>query len=127
MRVTPRFNGNLRGGSFSEQAGNLFGLDEGAAVGIEYRFGIARHLQAVAYRTAIDKTFEFYGKYDAVRQRGAIPVSLSALVSVEGADNFQQRYAPALGLVVSRMAGDRLAAYATPGGVHKPAPILKLA
>jgi Membrane bound beta barrel domain (DUF5777) len=126
FELTHRFNGNLRRGSFSDQAGNLFGLDEGAAVGIEYRFGIARHLQAVAYRTAIDKTFEFYGKYDAVRQRDAIPVSLSALVSVEGADNFQQRYAPALGLVVSRMAGDRLAAYATPVWVHNTAAILNI-
>jgi hypothetical protein len=126
FELTHRFNGNLRRGSFSEQAGNLFGLDEGAAVGIEYRFGIARHLQAAAYRTAIDKTFEFYGKYDAVRQRDAIPVSLSALVSVEGADNFQQRYAPALGLVVSRMAGDRLAAYATPVWVHNTAAILNI-
>jgi len=126
FELTHRFNGNLRRGNFSEQAGNLFGLDEGAAVGIEYRFGIARHLQAAAYRTAIDKTFEFYGKYDAVRQRDAIPVSLSALVSVEGADNFQQRYAPALGLVVSRMAGDRLAAYATPVWVHNTAAILNI-
>jgi len=126
FELTHRFNGNLRRGSFSEQAGNLFGLDEGAAVGFEYRFGVVRHLQAAVYRTAIDKTFQFYGKYDAVRQRGAIPVSLSALVSVEGADNFQQRYAPALGLVVSRMAGDRLAAYATPVWVHNTAAILNI-
>jgi len=126
FELTHRFNGNLRRGSFSEQAGNLFGLDEGAAVGFEYRFGVVRHLQAAVYRTAIDKTFQFYGKYDAVRQRGAIPVSLSALVSVEGADNFQQRYAPALGLVVSRMARDRLAAYATPVWVHNTAAILNI-
>jgi hypothetical protein len=126
FELTHRFNGNLRRGSFSEQAGNLFGLDEGAAVGFEYRFGVVRHLQAAVYRTAIDKTFQFYGKYDAVRQSDGVPVSLSALVSVEGADNFQQRYAPALGLVVSRMAGDRLAAYATPVWVHNTAAILNI-
>ena len=51
-------------------------------------------LQAAVYRTAIDKTFQFYGKYDAVRQGDSVPVSLSALVSVEGADNFQERYSP---------------------------------
>ena len=126
FELTHRFNGNLRRGSFSEQASNLFGLDEGAAVGFEYRFGIARHLQAAAYRTAIDKTLQFYGKYDAVRQRDSIPLSLSALVSVEGADNFQERYAPALGLVASRMAGDRLAVYATPVWVHNTAAILNI-
>ena len=126
FQLTHRFNGNLRRGSLGGNAGSLFGLDEGAAVGFEYRFGVARHLQAAAYRTAIDKTFQFYGKYDAVRQSKAIPVSLSGLVSVEGADNFQERYSPALGLVVSRMAGDRLAAYATPIWVHNTAALLHI-
>ena len=118
FQLTHRFNGNLRQGTFEENASNLFGLDQGAVVGFEYRFGIARHLQAAVYRTGIDKTFQFYGKYDAVRQGDSIPVSLSALVSVEGADNFQERYSPALGGVVSRMVVDRLALYATPVWVH---------
>jgi hypothetical protein len=118
FQLTHRFNGNLRQGSFSENAGNLFGLDQGAVVGFEYRFGIARHLQAAVYRTGLDKTLQFYGKYDAVRQSASIPVSLSAVVSVEGADNFQERYSPALAAAVSRMVGDRLAVYATPVWVH---------
>jgi hypothetical protein len=126
FQLTHRFNGNLREGSLGGNAGSLFGLDQGAAVGFEYRFGIARHVQAAAYRTAIDKTFQFYGKYDAVRQGVSIPVSLSALVSVEGADNFQERYSPAVGLVVSRMAGDRLALYATPVWVHNTAALLNV-
>jgi hypothetical protein len=61
-----------------------------------------------------------------VRQGGSLPVSLSALVSVEGSDNFQERYSPALGLVVSRMAGDRLAVYATPIWVHNTAALLNI-
>ena len=126
FQLTHRFNGNLRQGSFTENASNLFGLDQGAAVGFEYRFGVARHLQAVAYRTAIDKTFQFYGKYDAVRQTDSVPVSLSALVSVEGADNFQEHYSPAFGVTVSRMVADRLAVYATPVWVHNTAGILNI-
>jgi hypothetical protein len=126
FQLTHRFNGNLRRGSLGGNAGNLFGLDQGAAVGFEYRFGIARHLQAAVYRTAIDKVFQFYTKYDAVRQGDSLPVSLSALVSVEGADNFQERYSPALALVVSRMAGDRLAVYATPVWVHNTAALLNI-
>jgi opacity protein-like surface antigen len=126
FQLTHRFNGNLRRGSLGGNAGNLFGLDQGAAVGFEYRFGIARHLQAAVYRTAIDKVFQFYTKYDAVRQGDSLPVSLSALVSVEGANNFQERYSPALGLVVSRMAGDRLAVYATPVWVHNTAALLNI-
>jgi hypothetical protein len=124
--LTHRFNGNLRQGSFSENAGNLFGLDQGAVVGFEYRFGIARHLQGLVYRTGIDKTFQFSAKYDAVRQGKSSPVSLSALVSVEGADNFQERYSPALGMAVSRMVADRLAVYATPVWVRNTAGILNI-
>ena len=121
FQLTHRFNGNLRQGSLDGNASNLFGLDQGAVVGFEYRFGIARHVQAAVYRTAIDKTFQFYGKYDAARQSGSIPVSLSALVSVEGTDNFQERYSPALGVSLSRMVADRLAVYATPVWVHNTA------
>ena len=123
FQLTRRFNGNLRRGSFGDNANNLFGLVQGAVVGFEYRLGIARHLQAAAYRTAIDKTFQLYGKYDAAHQRGATPVSISGLLSVEGIDNFLERYSPALGATVSRTVGDRLAMYATPILVHNTAGI----
>jgi hypothetical protein len=126
FQMTHRFNGNLRQGSFNENGSNLFGLDQGAAVGFEYRFGVARHLQAAVYRTAIDKTFQFYGKYDAVRQGDSFPLSVSGLVSVEGTDNFQEHYAPALGMAVARMIADRLALYATPVWVHNTAAILNI-
>ena len=124
FQLTHRFNGNLLRGSFGDQLGDLFGLDQGAAVGFEYRYGIARHLQVAAYRTAIDKTIQFSGQYDAVRQGGSMPVSLSGLVSVEGTNNFRERYSPAAGLVVSRFMGTRLAVYATPVWVHNTAALL---
>jgi hypothetical protein len=124
FQLTHRFNGNLRQGSFTDNASNLFGLDQGAAVGFEYRFGVMRHVQAAVYRTATDKTFQFYGKYDAVRQNHSIPLSLSALVSIEGADNFQERYSPAVGVTASRMVADRLAVYATPIWAHNTAALL---
>ena len=126
FQMTHRFNGNLRQGSFNENGSNLFGLDQGAAVGFEYRFGVARHLQAAVYRTAIDKALQFYAKYDGVRQGDSFPLSVSGLVSVEGADNFQEHYAPALGVAVSRMVADRLALYATPVWVHNTAAILNI-
>ena len=37
---------------------------------------------------------------------------------------FRERYSPALGLSVSRMAADRLAVYATPVWVHHTAALL---
>ena len=124
FELTHRFNGNLRRGSLGENAGDLFGLDQGAVVGFEYRFGIARHLQAAVYRTGFDKTIQIHGKYDAVRQRGPFPVALSAVFSVEGADNLRKRYSPAAGLIVSRIVARKVAVYATPVWVHNTAALL---
>jgi hypothetical protein len=126
FQMTHRFNGNLRRGDFGDQASNLFGLDQGAVAGFEYRFGIARHVQAAVYRTAVDKTFQFYGKFDAIHQSASTPVSVSALVSIEGVNNFQDNYSPALGLTASRLVGDRLAVYAAPIWVHNTAAILNV-
>jgi uncharacterized beta barrel domain-containing protein DUF5777 len=114
FRLTHRFAGNLRRGSFGDQAASLFGIDQGATIGFEYRFAVARHVQAAFYRSSFDRTIQLHGKYDAVRQRRSIPASLSAIVSVEGTDNFQEQYAPALGVTASRIIGTRVAAYLTP-------------
>lgn len=123
FELTHRFVGNLARGSFVEHAKNLFGLDQGALVGLEVRFGLARGLQAVVHRAALDKTFQFHAKYDAVRQRDATPVSVSALVSAEGVDNFTEQRAPALGAIVSRSVSDRIAIYAAPIWVHNTGPL----
>ena len=121
FRLTHRFAGNLRAGTLGQQAGNLFGIDQGAIIGFEYRMGLPKGVQAGFYRSSFDKTIQLHGKYDAVRQRRATPVSISALVSIEGTDNFQERYAPAVGVVVSRRFGTRAAAYLTPVWVHNSA------
>ena len=118
FHLTHRFNGNLRQGSFGQQASELFGLDRGATIGFEYRFGIARHLEAAVYRSSFDRTIQLSGKYDAIHQNAVSPVSVSGLVSVEGPDNFQERFAPALGAVVSRAIQQRVALYAAPIWVH---------
>jgi Membrane bound beta barrel domain (DUF5777) len=124
FHLTHRFAGNLRLGSFGDQAGDLFGLDRGATIGLEYRYGVMRHLQAGVYRSGFDKTIEFFAKYDAVHQAGAMPVSLSGVVSIEGPNNFRERYAPTLGVVISREVQGRLAVYATPVWVHNSAAAL---
>ena len=122
--LTHRFNLNLREGSFTDLASNLFGLDNGATVGFEYRFAPMRRLQTSVYRVSADRTIQLYAKYDAWRQRGSMPVSVSVLASVEGADNFQERHAPALGAVFGRSFGTRASAYATPVWVHNTAALL---
>ena len=116
--LTHRFVGNLRAGSFGQQLSNLFGLDQGATIGLEFRYGVARHLQAGIFRTNLDKVIQFYGKWDPVRQDASHPLSISALVSVEGSDNFKKRRQPALGVVLSRTIDNVVALYATPIWVH---------
>lgn len=118
FELTHRFNGNLRRGDFGDQLGNLFGLDEGAVVGFEYRFAPIRHVEAAVYRTAYDKTFQFYGKWDVVHQSSAMPLSVSPVLAIEGGNNFRDRYAPSVGATISRQIDDVVALYAVPMWSH---------
>ena len=59
---------------FGSLAGNLFGIDSGAIIGLEYRFGVMRGLRAGIYRTS-SKTIQFFGQYDAMRQ-SSVPFTL---------------------------------------------------
>ncbi|MFN7982462.1 MAG: DUF5777 family beta-barrel protein [Vicinamibacterales bacterium] len=121
--LTHRFAGNFRRDSFGTSLNNLFGIDEGATVGLEYRIGIARHLEAVAYRTSFNRTIQLSAKYDALHQSAQRPLSLSVVASDEGIDNFQEQFAPALGAVLSHEFGTRAAVYAVPTWVHNSAAV----
>ena len=123
--LTHRFNLNLR-----ERLvrliwrSNLFGLDNGATVGFEYRFAPIRRLQTAIYRVSADRTIQLYAKYDGWRQRGSMPVSVSVFASVEGADNFRnvtrRHWAPSSGA----RSGTAPSAYVTPMWVHNTAALL---
>jgi hypothetical protein len=121
FHLTHRFGENLRADSFKTQLSNLFGMDQGATIQFEYRFGVMKHVEAVVARTNFNKTFQFSGKYDAIHQSDTRMFGLSALVSVEGGDNFQESYKPALGVTVSHAFGDRAAGYVVPVWVHNSA------
>jgi len=123
FELTHRFNGNLRN-DFSDQAASLFGIDEGATVGFEYRFAPIRHVQLVAFRTSFDRTIQLYTKWDAVHQNGSMLVSISPLLSIEGGDNFSERYAPSVGASISRQIDEVVALYAVPMWSHNVAAIL---
>ena len=53
FRVTHRFTRPLGDGSFGDLAGDLFGLDSGAQIGLEYRYGLMRGTQIGFHRTSI--------------------------------------------------------------------------
>jgi hypothetical protein len=114
FRITHRFARDLRRGSVADLASDLFGLDSGAIIGLDYRFAPTSNIQLGAYRTMLFRTVQFSGRYDALRQDERWPVAMSALASVEGTNNFRADRAPALGVVVSRSYGRRLALYASP-------------
>jgi hypothetical protein len=124
FELTHRFNGNLRHGDFGDQASNLFGIDEGAVVGFEYRFAPIRHVQLVAYRTGFDRTIQFSAKWDALHQGAGMPLSISPIVSIEGSNNFRDRYAPSIGAAVSRQIDDVAAVYVAPVFSNNVAPLL---
>ena len=113
FRVTHRFTRRLNEGDFGSLLENFFGFDGGARIGLEYRFGLARGVQAGIYRTS-DRTIQFFGQYDAIRQGRGLPVGVAVHVSIDGTNNFRDEYSPGLGVVVSRTAGDWLALYAEP-------------
>jgi len=114
FRLNHRFSRDLRLGNFSDLAADLFALDNGAVLGLEYRFGITTSIQAGIHRSTQTKALQVFGRWDAVRQGENFPIGASALVSNEGLDNMQEAQQPAVAVVLSRTWGQRLAIYASP-------------
>ena len=138
FRLTHRFLANLAEGSFTEDLEDLFGLDNGAVIALEFRYAVVSKLQVVAHRSSLEKTIMFLGQYEAVTQGPQWwSLGISGLASIEGTDNFRGRdviddghtdhehpegvgsgYSPALGAVFSKRISDRMALYAVPVWVH---------
>jgi len=114
FRVTHRFQGPLD----ENGIGDLWGIDQGAQIGLEYRFGIIKNGQIGFYRTS-DKTIDLFAQYGVLRQeRSKLPLDLSAVFAIEGTNNFQDSYSPSLGAIISRRLGDVAALYLTPMWVN---------
>jgi hypothetical protein len=101
FRVTHRFGRPLGSGDFGDLAEDFFGLDSGAQIGLEYRFGLMRGLQVGVARTS-DRTTEFFAHQDLIQERNGRWVSLTAIATIDGTNNFRDSYSPGLGVVVSR-------------------------
>jgi hypothetical protein len=112
FRVTHRFARPLGSGDLGDLAADFFGLDGGAQIGIQLRFGLFSGTQIGLYRTS-DRTIEVFLQQDVIRQ-GRSPFGLAAFAALEGLDNLQEEYTPLVGLVLSRKLGRRAAVYAVP-------------
>jgi hypothetical protein len=122
FRVTHRFSRPLGQGDFGDAAENLFGLDSGALIGLEYRFGLMRGLQAGILRTS-NRTIEFFTQYNVMQQGAARPVGLGVIASIDGTNNFRDSYSPSIGVVVSRELWRYGAVYAEPIWVNNSNPL----
>jgi len=122
FRVTHRFTRSLGQGDFGNLAADFFGIDSGAAIGLEYRFGLMRGTD-VGIRRTNDRTIEFSTEYNLLQQRNSKPVGLSVFASIDGTNNFRDSYTPALGVVVSRTLGRAGTVYVDPIWVNNSNPL----
>jgi hypothetical protein len=132
FRVTHRFGRPLGAGDFGDLLGDAFGLDSGAQIGLEYRFGLMRGLQVGIHRTS-NKTIEFFGRYSVLQQTDNSMLGLDAVATIEGTNNFRElgevepreppSHTPSLGIVVSRELGEFGAVYVEPMWVNNSNPL----
>jgi hypothetical protein len=118
FRLTHRFARDLRRGDFGDLASDLFSLDNGAIIGLEYRYAVTSRLQAGVHRSILGKTIVTFGRMDVLRQGNGRPLSLSVGASIEGQNNLRQDPQPGLSATVSHVHGTWLALYATPTYIH---------
>jgi hypothetical protein len=112
FRVTHRFTRPLTQGDFGSLSEDFFGLDSGAQIGLEYRFGIIRNGQIGINRTN-NRTIQFFALYDFIRQQ-RLGVEVSAFGSIDGTNNFRDSHSPALGAIISRTIGEYVGLYVEP-------------
>ena len=122
FRVTHRFTRPLGDGDFGSLAEDLFGIDSGAFIGLEYRFGLMRGLQGGILRTS-DRTIQFFSQYNVLNQGSGAPLGVGVLASIDGTNNFRDSYSPSLGVAVSREFGSYGAVYVEPMWVNNSNPL----
>lgn len=123
FRLTHRFSRPLDGGpGFGNFAEDFFGLDSTAIIGLELRYGLAPGAQVGIYRNN-DRNTQIFGRYNILWQGNEHGIGLDAYLSFEGANNLRDEHSPAVGLVLSKRLGERVAIYAEPiwvGNTNKP-------
>jgi hypothetical protein len=113
FRVTHRFTRSLGQGDFSDLLGDAFGVDGGAQVGLEFRFGILSGTQVGIHRTS-DRTIQLFLQHQLLRQGERRPLTVDVLGTFEGTNNLRDSYSPAIGAVLSRTIGRHGAVYLQP-------------
>ena len=113
FRVTHRFTRDLGSGDFGDLASDLFGIDGGAQVGLEVRYGLLPGTQIGIHRTS-DRAIELFAQHNFMNERDGGTFALDGLVTLEGDDNLSEHHQSALGVVLSKNVGRRAALYVEP-------------
>jgi hypothetical protein len=113
FRVTHRFTRDLGRGDFGDLASDLFGIDGGAQIGLEVRYGLLPGTQIGIHRTS-DREIELFAQHNFLNERDGGAVGLDALVTLEGDDNLSEHHQSALGIALSKNVGRRAALYVEP-------------
>ena len=121
FRVTHRFTRPLGQGDFEDLLGDAFGVDGGAQVGLEFRFGLFSGTQIGIHRTS-DRTIQMFAQQQVWREGESMPFTVDVIGAIDGTDNFRGRYSPSIGAVISRKFGRHGAAYASPIWVNNTNP-----
>jgi hypothetical protein len=116
FRLTHRFTTPLGQGDVGDLAGRLFGLDGGALIGLDLKYGLLPGFDIGIYRTSLERTIQLQGRYNVIRDSNG-PFGLSVVVNVDGTENFSDQYSPGVAIVMSRQLGDRGAIYFQPSYV----------
>jgi hypothetical protein len=121
FRVSHRFTRPLGAGDFGDLVEDLFGIDAGAQIGLEFRYGLIPNGQVGFHRTN-DKTIQLFGQYMVLRQ-GDGPLDASLYLAIDGTNNFRDSYTPSIGGIFSRRFGEVAAVYAEPIWVNNTNPL----
>jgi hypothetical protein len=121
FRLTHRFARPLGQGDFGDLLSDFFGLDNGAQIGLEYRYGIMRGTQIGIYRTS-NRTIQFFAQHSTFQQGDNGLFDLDVVATIEGTENFgastpegsSTSYSPSVGVVLSRELGSHGALYFEP-------------
>lgn len=112
--VTHRFNRPLGLGDFGDLISNFFGLDNGAQIGLQLRYGLLPGTQVGVYRTS-DRTIEIFGQHSVWQEKpDGRPLSIDVIATLEGTNNMQDKLSSAVGLLFSKRLEKFAMVYAEP-------------
>jgi len=124
FRVSHRFTRPLSEGDFGDLAADLFGMDGGAQIGLEYRFGIVARGQIGFHRTS-NRNLELFAQYDLLPAGKPLPFDVSVRAALDNSGNFKGSRSPSVGAIISKIVGDRAALYVEPTWVNNANPLPK--